>query len=71
MENFHVIFLECGLWNPFISTLRAFLNFTLVKVDEMGGGGGGGSRGGGQWKVSTTSYFIYILPFPYKTLFKK
>ena len=64
-----------GVWNPFISTFRAFLNFTLVKVDEMGegvdGGVVGGSRGGGQWMVSTTSYFIYILPFPYKTLFKK
>ena len=64
-----------GVWNPFISTFRAFLDFTLIKVDEVGGGGGGGgggwSKGGGQWMVSTTSYFIYILPFPYKTLFKK
>ena len=63
------------VWNLFISTFRAFLDFTLIKVDEVGGGGGGGgggwSKGGGQWMVSTTSYFIYILPFPYKTLFKK
>ena len=64
-----------GVWNPFISTFRAFLDFTLIKVDEVGGGGGGGgggwSKGGGQWMVFTMSYFIYILPFPYKTLFKK
>ena len=63
------------MWNLFISTFRAFLDFTLIKVDEVGGGGGGGgggwSKGGGQWMVSTMSYFIYILPFPYKTLFKK
>ena len=29
------------------------------------------NRGGGQWMFSTTSYFISILPSPYKTLFKK
>ena len=66
-----LFFLECGLWNLFISKFRAFLDFTLIKVDEVGGGGGGWSKGGGQWMVSTMSYFIYILPFPYKTLFKK
>ena len=61
-----------GVWNPFISTFRAFLGFTLnIKVVEVDGGGGGGSREGGQWMISTTSYFNYILPFPYKTLFKK
>ena len=31
-----------GVWNPFISTFRAFLDFTLIKVDEVGGGGVGG-----------------------------
>ena len=59
-----------GVWNPFISTFRAFLNFTLVKVDEVGGGGGGGgcgggcggSWGGGQWMVSTTSYLFISFP---------
>ena len=60
-----------GVWNPFISTFRAFLDFTLIKVDEGVKGGGQGSRGVGQWMLSTMSYFIYILPFPYKTLFKK
>ena len=52
------------VWNPFISTFRAFLDFTLIKVDEVGGGGGGEARGG-EWMVSTTSYFICSLPFPY------
>ena len=32
--------------NPFISTFRAFLDFTLIKMDEVGGGGGGGGLGG-------------------------
>ena len=31
-----------GVWNPFISTFRAFLNFTLVKVNEGVGEGVGG-----------------------------
>ena len=38
-----------GVWNPFISTFGAFLGFTLIKVDGVGGGGswGGGGGGGG------------------------
>ena len=59
-----------GVWNPFISTFRAFLNFTLVKVDEMGGGGGGGISGGVGEEVSGWFPLRHILFISFPSLIR-
>ena len=59
-----------GVWNPFISTFRAFLGFTLIKVDGVGGGGGGGGMGGVGEEVSGWFPLRHILFISFPSLIR-